>query len=479
MRLVIGYEGIDQEQEPGAEAPALVSSIQQGSGLGGASPKGQYLIIEIDFEKWNLQITTDPVGSVPVFYTTAGGRRLVSTSLAEIVKMGLDPEVNPDFIINFETIGHTADDATFLKGVHLVPPSRSLQLGDDEFGITSAKYDPTRERNDIKDAQSRVRAFRHEVRQELRRIGALAQGFGANSSAVLMLSGGLDSAVIASNVPDLSRFNAATFDGGPEGELPRAQSIAKEIGLPHTTITVGYTGVSTAGRDLVAALAGLPCPVPALSLWLVRSRGLPGPAYIYGAHGLDGGFLYGMDATKRLAHLEKDLPRFHSSTEHVEKCREIYAQSIESKSRGSDAMFEFDLDFPVRAHHLTPLWLIGQEMGLLALSPYVTDGPRQIIEDDPRLSSPAIGKQLFNESLEAAGLESGNDVLQAQKVSLPDSLRGAYSELMVWCIGLQPDPEITSVAAAWPEASRVNLGWWSETIRVLREIARQRDFTEE
>lgn len=210
--------------------------------------RGMFAIAIFDRRRQQLVLARDRFGKKPLFYAPAAGNGLVFASelkglLPLLRSNGMQPEIEPQAIYDFLSLGSVPQPATVYKGVMAVPPGHLLVADRDGHRLQSY-WNPTFEPKfggTYEEAQILVRQRIEEaVRLRLR----------SDVPIGCFLSAGIDSSIVtheASKVvgDQLRTFTVASDDPALD-ESSVASRTARQFGVRNTVLNLDIDPV----RDL-------------------------------------------------------------------------------------------------------------------------------------------------------------------------------------------------------------------------------------
>jgi asparagine synthase (glutamine-hydrolysing) len=200
-----------------------------------------------------ILLARDPMGMKPLYYVPLpGGRGLAFASevKAFLALPGFAPRVNPDALEQYLEMGYTYDaHATSLLGVSKLPPGHTVELRAGQAGEPVAYFepplpDPTDDRP--------LEAREEELHETLSQV--VAEHLIADVPVGLLLSGGLDSSLVAALAARQSRLTTLTmgFADSKVDERPFGRQVAEHLGSDHHEVLFEPAELA-AGLDEAAA----------------------------------------------------------------------------------------------------------------------------------------------------------------------------------------------------------------------------------
>lgn len=242
----------------GAAAPAdaVLDAYRRSGRAAFAGLRGRFSAIVWDAARDELLATRDPLGIGPLFHARDGGGALLISPWAAVLRAqdGVGREIDPLYVGGQLIVGLPAfAEETPFPAVRRIPAGHLLRARG--RSVTVERYwDLPEERPAPADVHER---FAELLEQAVRR----AQGEGR---AAIMLSGGIDSALIAAasaRVGGEPPLALAILNPTPEADEERSQrTVAGELGLE--LVAVAPDDVIPAGEILPRALR-LGAPLPA------------------------------------------------------------------------------------------------------------------------------------------------------------------------------------------------------------------------
>ena len=218
--------------------------------------RGMFAVALWDRRRRRLLLARDRFGIKPLYVASTPGGLAFSSELRPLLALGADATVDIQALADFLSFGYVPGEATGLAGIRALPPGHVLTW---EEGKTAEAPFVTVEPKRALDLEATIE---EAVRVHLRSDVPLA----------VLLSGGLDSSLIASlaaqaDATELRTF-AVGFGDAAFDELDHAREVARAIGSDHREVHVR----PSAADDLPAIVASLEEPLAdpsAIPLWYV------------------------------------------------------------------------------------------------------------------------------------------------------------------------------------------------------------------
>jgi asparagine synthase (glutamine-hydrolysing) len=215
--------------------------------------EGEYALIQLDRRTGALELLVDRYGQSSLFVRRTGGQVWVSTEPFPLAAAGplaaVDVEAFPDMISLRVLTGRYS----VWEGVRQVVPGQWLTLtpnGESESPpVPCHRFAPAKTPWRMKDAAAEVT---HGIRRRIERL----RDEGVAEVAV-PLSGGVDSTIIAAiarKVFPSCRGYTMRIEGFANPEIPRAQEVARRIGIPLTIVPVSAEDVSRRFPEVIDRL---------------------------------------------------------------------------------------------------------------------------------------------------------------------------------------------------------------------------------
>lgn len=196
-----------------------------------------------------LLLARDRLGIKPLYYAMVpGGLAFASEIKALLRHPGIQPRLDIQAFADSRVLGYPVGDRTFVEGVRSLLPGHTLTVAAGPAGpaVQTRQYYSLAARRDesitFDCAQDRLITILREV---------VDSHLAADVDLGLILSGGLDSAVLAMVARDAGRqlraFSVASGPGHPD--LVQSTRIAAELGWPHETIELTFD-------DFIGAIPG-------------------------------------------------------------------------------------------------------------------------------------------------------------------------------------------------------------------------------
>ena len=238
---------------------------------------------------WNARTHTcvllrDRFGEVPGFVLRTEHGLVYSTDIPTLLQFGADPTPDVEAIDAFLATGHFPSPMTPVASIRKIPPGRIMSFSED--GIREPE---TWERDVIPPPISPDEAL-DEMGVAFER--ALERSWPSDGNVGLLLSGGVDSALILAGAARMLERPIRSFTfryedyEGTLNEGDRARAVATYLGVPHEEISIRPSDVA---RDLDGAVAAYGEPftwgIHSYRLGALVDRGI---TTVYSGAGADG-----------------------------------------------------------------------------------------------------------------------------------------------------------------------------------------------
>ncbi len=180
--------------------------------------RGEFALCLVDLQEQRVFVARDPAGIKPLYYARDGGRLYLASEVKALVGMGSPiDEVEP---------GHCGW-VGFSDPVHTAPYVDLLRLGEGEPPIA--------------DADAAIAAVRETL------VAAIARRVDTDLPVAVILSGGLDSSIVATQVAQLHPDCVAFTVGAPGSEdLEFARRLTADLGIEHVVVELSPRAIKRA-----------------------------------------------------------------------------------------------------------------------------------------------------------------------------------------------------------------------------------------
>ena len=199
-----------------------------------------------------LLLARDPMGMKPLYYTgrgMAGGLAFASELKAFLVLDGFTAEANPRSIEQYMEFGYVFDEQhTSLMGVSKLPPGHAMQVVAGKAGAPYAFFRPQLAASHGARTLDQAADELHTVLSEV-----VQQHLVADVPVGLLLSGGLDSSVVAALAARHAQVATITmgFAHSAVDERSFARTVAQHIGSQHQEILIDEREIISGLEDVV------------------------------------------------------------------------------------------------------------------------------------------------------------------------------------------------------------------------------------
>lgn len=200
--------------------------------------KGIFSLAIFDKKKKTLVLARDHFGVKPMYYAFHNGRLLFGSEIKAILSdTSFGRRLNFEALNTFLTLRYNPSPQTLFEGVKKLPPGFFLKVGlDGNVELRSYWNNNPIPLADFEEERA-IRTYQSLLQE------AVAKQMLSDVPVGLMLSGGVDSAVIGRIMQDVSRERIMTFTVGFEGkgdfnELDDARESARYIGSEHFEVQI-------------------------------------------------------------------------------------------------------------------------------------------------------------------------------------------------------------------------------------------------
>jgi asparagine synthase (glutamine-hydrolysing) len=422
---------------------------------------GMFAFALADRRRGELLLARDRFGEKPLYYVDGPGAVSFGSELRPLVALGVTSgRVDLPALGAYLCLNYVPGDATLLAGVMRVPPA-SYRLYRRE-GVTVGRYWSPQAAEDM---PQHVGPALEALRERLDR--AVGLSLVSDVPVGIFLSGGMDSSLIAESAArqgSLTRAYCLDFGEGGFSEWPRAEHVARRLGIPLTRVRFGPELIP----PLLEVVEHADDPLAdssALAVWTIAREASREHKVVLGGDGGDELFAGYVTYQASLLHarVASRLPR---------SLRQTFARAAaalpvgEAKLSASYRMMRLGraLDLPAGQAHFTwnGTWLPAGAAGLLRpeAARAAASGALAGLADRHGLGTrPSLG------ALQAADIAEylPNDILaKVDRMSMAHGLEVRAPFLQ---------PELASFALGLPE--RLRCGVAGRPKRLLRELARR------
>lgn len=203
--------------------------------------EGMFAICLYDPAAGQIHLVRDRLGKKPLYFGEfAGGFYFASELKGILAALPSRPDIEPQAIYDFLTLRYVPGPATIWRGLRNLEAGMHLTLDLRSRKTALHKYWSVDFRSEGIDTG---RDYQAEFDALL--AGAVEKRLLASDVPVgILLSGGLDSSVVAAAAAERGHTNLHTFsvafeDGGDSDETPFARLVAKRLGSQHSEIRIG------------------------------------------------------------------------------------------------------------------------------------------------------------------------------------------------------------------------------------------------
>lgn len=236
-----------------SDTETLVESLARwGVGKTLSSLNGMFAFAALDLHAGVLYIVRDPFGVKPLYYTAGQHFAFASEIRALSALRPNEVELDLDSLQTFLTLRFVPSPKTLFKNIHRLAPGHFLAVDITTLDIHEECY--VRPQNERFTGSLDEACQRYEEKLE----AAIARQLLSDVPVGLLLSGGIDSSVIAAMAakysPGLNTFTVGFGKGFSECEIADAAETAQFLGLKHDSVRVDSDDLMSTFCDVARAI---------------------------------------------------------------------------------------------------------------------------------------------------------------------------------------------------------------------------------
>lgn len=203
--------------------------------------KGMFALALYDTRKRCLYLARDRFGEKPLFYYSSTDELVYSSELASLMEWpGLPRETDREALGYYLRMGFTPEPLTLFRSIKQLPAGCWLKWTESETAINRYYHIDYSPDPALRDDEAVHEQVGNALRNAVRRQAVSDVPLGA------LLSGGIDSSIVAAMLQSISedqvktftvRFEESTYD-----ESPIARAVADHLGTDHHEITITNAG---------------------------------------------------------------------------------------------------------------------------------------------------------------------------------------------------------------------------------------------
>lgn len=194
------------------------------------SSQGAFAVLEFDCAHGQLHVARDRFGAVPVYLLDTPELTAISTRRACLLPLAENLGVDPEALLEAIRFRWITGRSTLHRGISQLLPGEAITIGSLAGELQRRTWAPLQF---SADGPADLRQQTSLLREAM--LGAISDLIGSAKRPAILLSGGVDSSVIAALArevrPDVRCFIARLSGDGVE-ELRRARFVAELLGLP-------------------------------------------------------------------------------------------------------------------------------------------------------------------------------------------------------------------------------------------------------
>jgi asparagine synthase (glutamine-hydrolysing) len=216
---------------------------------------GMYAVSIFDRQRQRLLLGRDRFGEKPLFFHHANGVLTWASELTALTKgLPTTPELNLESLDAYFVLGYVPGPDTLLDGICQLPPGHLLEwsAGSDSVEMRPYWSPPAAAAPDVVDTEELIVEVEHLLKESVR------SRLIADVPLGVFLSGGMDSALVASLATEVSSEPVKTFtvgyDIGEVSEAEPARLAATQLGTQHHEVTLRTDDLAALAEDVFSRL---------------------------------------------------------------------------------------------------------------------------------------------------------------------------------------------------------------------------------
>ncbi|MGX1928080.1 asparagine synthase (glutamine-hydrolyzing) [Flagellimonas sp. 2504JD4-2] len=205
------------------------------------SLNGIFAFAYLDITARKMFLVRDPFGVKPLYYCFKDNGLVFSSELKPIIQVSNEKEINSDALACLLRLRYTPSPLTLLNNVNKVNPGEVIEidLSKDVLTLEKKSFLETYIQNDKISFKEAIEGYEHKLETAIR------SQLLSDVDVGLMLSGGIDSAMVAHYAQKYSQTKLKAFTIGFEGnqnenEIEEANETARFIGLEHYSKKINF-----------------------------------------------------------------------------------------------------------------------------------------------------------------------------------------------------------------------------------------------
>jgi asparagine synthase (glutamine-hydrolysing) len=233
---------------------------------------GMFAFAALNLRERKLFLARDPFGIKPVYYTNLPNGGFAFASEVRVLKaiIGITPPLDRDAVQCFLTLRFVPSPRTMWQGINRLPAGHMAVYDFDRSCAHVARYIQPVAGHFIGTPRDAAVAYREVLRRSVERQLLSDVPIG------IMLSGGVDSAVVAAIVKETGQrlpcYTVGFRDSDPESEILGAAATARALALPFFPVRVTPEDLITTFDAVTAAVEEPIVSTSALALWHLVAR---------------------------------------------------------------------------------------------------------------------------------------------------------------------------------------------------------------
>jgi asparagine synthase (glutamine-hydrolysing) len=205
-----------------------------------AALDGMFAIAIWDARRRRLVLARDRFGKKPVYYWVDGQRFVFGSEIKALLAAGVPVGFAAENLAEYLAFGYVPTPRTLFRGILKLPPASTMVVDASGAGEPRAYWDLA-----CPQADETLRVGGEEAHERVQALltEAVRKRLVADVPLGVLLSGGVDSSVVAALMARLASGRVKTFTVGFEGEAffderPYAERVARHIGAEHHSSVV-------------------------------------------------------------------------------------------------------------------------------------------------------------------------------------------------------------------------------------------------
>ena len=246
---------------------------------------GMFAFAAVNRETSELILARDPFGIRPLYFAKHDNHFSFASEIKPLLAIGVGGSMDAEALAAFLSLRYVPSPRTLHAGISKVPPGHFLQVDLETLNVETHCYVRPTAQSFQGSTEDAVAMYHRQLEETVRRQMVSDKRIG------ILLSGGIDSALIAAMAKNFNRgitgFTVGFGKDYPESEIEDAATTAEVLGIRHEHVTVTPDNLRSSLDDIARCLEEPLGTTSIMPMWHLTDLAAEKSSVVLTGHGND------------------------------------------------------------------------------------------------------------------------------------------------------------------------------------------------